>query len=52
MSAGGYGYIFRRKEIRFCWTCCDRCHAEHKSLLAARVHYLWLRLTRQIKDTQ
>lgn len=29
------------------FTCCDACHAEHANLLAARLHWLWLRATRQ-----
>lgn len=34
-------------KIRIRWTCCNACHAEHVSLLAARLHYGWLRLSRR-----
>jgi hypothetical protein len=36
-----HGYS-KKGEIILRWTCCDACHAEHKSLSAARVHYLFL----------
>ena len=37
----------RSKALRLCWTCCDACHSEHASKLTARLHWLWLRATRQ-----
>ncbi len=35
------------KTLRMRWTCCDACHAEHQSKLAARMHWLWMRATRK-----
>lgn len=34
----------KRRRIRIVWTCCDACHRQHRSLFAARLHWLWLRL--------
>lgn len=28
--------------LRMHWTCCDLCHAEHRSRVAAWLHWLWL----------
>jgi hypothetical protein len=41
-----HGYE-RSGRIVLRWTCCDACHSEHKSLMVARLHWVWL----QIKTT-
>lgn len=36
-----------RRKVRMCWTCCDACHSEHATKVAAFLHWLWLRATRR-----
>ena len=31
-----------KRRLRLTWTCCDACHAHHRTLFAARLHWLVL----------
>ena len=38
-----------RRRIRLRWTCCNDCHALHRTLIACRVHYAWLWIARRLR---
>lgn len=33
--------------IKIVYTCCDKCHKQHKTLFAARLHYIFLEYIRK-----
>ena len=41
-----------KRHLRLVWTCCDACHAEHRTLLAARWHHALLRALQWLRGSR